>query len=221
MKAPFSWFVAFLAGVAVLAGYFLAAYIPILGQIQALLLKWASLLMALALLAGVLNLLQVHWHRVRVQGEHINSLYSFFTILSFLVTIGILVWFKPTGKWSRWIFDYVQVPIETSLMALVAIALIYSAIRMFSRGVDVKKIIFLAVVLVVLFSAAPIYGSQTALMQKLTFIQKGHNLLTDFSTWLTQVWATAGARGILLGVALGTVAAGLRVILGADRPYGG
>jgi hypothetical protein len=29
----------------------------------------------------------------------------------------------------------------------------------------------------------------------------------------------AGARGILLGVALGTVATGLRVLLGIDRPY--
>jgi hypothetical protein len=31
----------------------------------------------------------------------------------------------------------------------------------------------------------------------------------------------AGARGILLGVALGTVATGLRILIGADRPYGG
>jgi hypothetical protein len=37
--------------------------------------------------------------------------------------------------------------------------------------------------------------------------------------WVLDVPALAGARGILLGVALGTVATGLRVLLGLDRPY--
>jgi hypothetical protein len=37
--------------------------------------------------------------------------------------------------------------------------------------------------------------------------------------WVLDVPALAGARGILLGVALGTAATGLRVLLGLDRPY--
>jgi len=31
----------------------------------------------------------------------------------------------------------------------------------------------------------------------------------------------AGIRGILMGVALGSIATGLRILMGADRPYGG
>jgi hypothetical protein len=38
---------------------------------------------------------------------------------------------------------------------------------------------------------------------------------------ITQIFAAAGARGILLGVALGTLTTGLRVLFGADRLYGG
>jgi hypothetical protein len=30
-----------------------------------------------------------------------------------------------------------------------------------------------------------------------------------------------GARGLLLGIALGTLLTGLRVLFGVDRPYGG
>ena len=33
--------------------------------------------------------------------------------------------------------------------------------------------------------------------------------------------ASGGARGILIGVALGTLTTGLRILFGADRPYGG
>jgi hypothetical protein len=38
---------------------------------------------------------------------------------------------------------------------------------------------------------------------------------------IIEVPAVAGARGILLGVALGTIATGMRVLIGADKPYGG
>jgi len=34
------------------------------------------------------------------------------------------------------------------------------------------------------------------------------------------VVAAGGARGILLGVALGSIVTGLRVLLAVDRPYG-
>jgi len=39
--------------------------------------------------------------------------------------------------------------------------------------------------------------------------------------FIAQVMAGAGARGILLGMALGTLTTGLRILFGADRPYGG
>jgi hypothetical protein len=38
---------------------------------------------------------------------------------------------------------------------------------------------------------------------------------------LVQIPAVAGARGVLLGVALGAIATGLRILMGVDRPYGG
>ena len=33
--------------------------------------------------------------------------------------------------------------------------------------------------------------------------------------------AEGGARGLLIGIALGTLLTGLRVLFGMDRPYGG
>jgi len=65
--------------------------------------------------------------------------------------------------------------------------------------------------LVVLVGTLPwVIGSESEIVR----------MLGELRAWLTQVWAVAGARGILLGVALGAAATGLRVIMGVDRPYG-
>ena len=64
---------------------------------------------------------------------------------------------------------------------------------------------FLVVVLVVLLGWLP-----------LSLVQKG--VLPGLRNWLLQVPTTAGARGILIGVALGTLVVGLRVLVGAEWP---
>ena len=38
---------------------------------------------------------------------------------------------------------------------------------------------------------------------------------------IIQILPVAGARGILLGIALGSIMAGLRILFGAERPYSG
>jgi hypothetical protein len=43
--------------------------------------------------------------------------------------------------------------------------------------------------------------------------------LPALRAWLLAVPVTAGMRGILLGIALGTIATALRVLLAVDRPY--
>jgi hypothetical protein len=45
--------------------------------------------------------------------------------------------------------------------------------------------------------------------------------LVELRYWIAQVPAMAGARGLLLGIGLGIVATGLRILIGSDRPYGG
>ena len=45
-------------------------------------------------------------------------------------------------------------------------------------------------------------------------------LLGDLIELLNRL-PVAGARGILIGIALGSLTAGLRILLGADRPYSG
>jgi hypothetical protein len=43
----------------------------------------------------------------------------------------------------------------------------------------------------------------------------------DFLAQAARTFSGGGARGLLIGIALGTLLTGLRVLFGVDRPYGG
>jgi hypothetical protein len=123
-----------------------------------------------------------------------------------LIIIG--VWGGLTTAGSMWIYNFILVPIEASLLALLAVVLIYAFARMFYRKITIPVLVFAGVVLFVLVGAFTLPGLNIP-------------MLAELRAWITQVWAIAGMRGILLGVALGTIATGLRILLGSDRPYGG
>lgn len=196
--------VAVAIGVVVLLGFFVD--LPLLISVRVTFLRWAVILASIALVVGVLNLLGVHWRKV--SGSQPGSIYSVVLIVSLLATLVVAGFFGPTASWSMWIFNYIQVPIETSLMAILAVVLAYAAARLLNRRLNLFSLIFLGTALLVLVGTASLPGLNVP-------------ALNDLRAWFERVPATAGARGILLGVALGTIATGLRILMGADRPYRG
>ncbi|PWB49423.1 MAG: hypothetical protein C3F13_18645 [Anaerolineales bacterium] len=196
--------IAIAAGALVLLGYFFPGFF---GKIQSTLIGWAIILAGFAVLLGIFNLAMVHWKKITSHDK--NQGYSIVLLVSLVLTILLVGISGPTGSLSLWIFNTFQVPAEISLLAVLAVVLIYAVARLLSRRPKWYTILFLATVLLVLLGSAPLY-----------FLGE-INILSTIRAWLAQVPAAAGARGLLLGVALGTVAAGLRILIGSDRPYGG
>jgi hypothetical protein len=190
-------------GLVVLLGYFVD--LPVLITIREIFVRWAVILMSITLLVGVLNLLTVHWRRMT--NAQTGGFYSVILILAFAISLVVFLIFGPIGFWSMWIFNSIQVPAESSLMALLAVVLAYAGARLLNRRINLFSLVFLLTALAVLLGMATI-----------PFINAP--LLSEVRTWITQVPAVAGSRGILLGVALGTIATGLRILIGSDRPYG-
>ena len=190
-------------GLVVLLGYFVD--LPVLITIREIFVRWAVILMSITLLVGVVNLFTVHWRRMT--NSQPGGFYSAILILAFAVSLVVFLIFGPTGFWSMWIFNSIQVPAESSLMALLAVVLAYAGARLLNRRINLFSLVFLLTALAVLLGMATI-----------PFINAP--LLGEVRTWITQVPAVAGSRGILLGVALGTIATGLRILIGSDRPYG-
>jgi hypothetical protein len=205
LRTPAFAIIAIVVGATVLLGYFIN--LSLLQELRAIILNWALILTAVVLLVGILNLLLVHLKKI--QTEEKNTFYSLFLVIALLVTLVIALVFGPESPWTIFIFDHIMLPVESSLVALLAVVLIYALARMFWRGVTLFNLLFAATVLFVL--AVPALLSWIAPLP----------LLSELHAWITQVWALAGARAILMGVALGVIATGLRVLIGADRPYEG
>ncbi len=203
MKNPLYPAIAIGVGIVVLLGYFLQ--IDLLVNVRIIFLEWATILVGVALLIGVVNLFIVHWRKATSDGPNrINSI----TLLGGLtLTLLVVGWFGPTDPVSLWVFNYIQIPIEASLMALLSVVLIYAGIRLLRRKPNLLTIVFIATAVVILLMSGPLFGIDIPGMAALRI-------------WIGKVPAVAGARGILLGISLGIVAAGLRILMGADRPYG-
>jgi hypothetical protein len=201
-RAPLSTAVAISFGLLVLVGLFVPALFDLRNQI----LNWAILLAALALLVGLVNLFQVHWHRVRTRQ---NTLYSAVLIVAMLVTFAITLLQGSNGTLATWIFNNIQVPMETSLMALVAVSLTLAAARLMQQREDLMSIVFLVTLFVLLLGAGPLFGLELPYFTRV------------LAPYVTNTISLGALRGLLIGVALGTITTGLRILIGADRPYGG
>lgn len=196
-------FIAFAAGLIILAGYF----VPALGGVQGMLLNWAMILVGAAGLVGIFNLILVHSDKIRRREK--GSGYSALLIIALAAVFFFGMVLGPDHISMHIVLDGIILPAESMLMGLLTVTLLYAGIRLLRRRADLMSIIFLLV------SAMVLFGSATLPFGDMPVIG------TVLRPWMTEVWAMGGARGILIGVALGTLTTGLRVLLGADRPYGG
>jgi hypothetical protein len=207
MKAPVSTAIAIGVGLVILLGYFIS--LPLLTNLREILVGWAMILAAVALFVGVVNLLGVHWRKISRNAT--GSFYSWVLIISIVITLVVGGLFGSTGYWPLWIVRNIQIPVETSLIALLTVVLIYAAARLLRRKLNLFSVVLLFSALLVLLGTAPLFGIEAPFLY-------GENGLRSL---LSQGPAVAGARGILLGVALGAVATAIRILMGVDRPYGG
>ncbi len=195
--------IAMASGFIVLLGYFFP-----LDALTQMLTDWAVIIAAMAVLVGIANLIFVQMDKIRKREK--NSIYGTLLVLSLIGTFGLGLVFGPENQLMRIAVDAVIVPVEASLMAILAVTLVYASIRLLRRRADVMTVIFLLIALIFL-----------ALIMPTPF---GPILGDDLNGFILQtlgMFSRGGARGLLIGIALGTLLTGIRVLFGIDRPYGG
>jgi hypothetical protein len=187
----------------------------VLTALRAVFVEWTVIVIAFALLLGTFNVVRVHARRIQ-SGK--RAPYSVLLLLSFLVVFipgvfspngvpeSLRNWVGPTGYIVDFSFRYVQRPLQASLFSLMAFFVFTAAWRLFRiRGA--ASLVMLVAALVVLIGSIRLSVGSWALPAALR-------------AWTMNVPVLAGSRGILLGIALGILVTGLRLLLGIERPYG-
>ncbi len=205
MTKLFAPAIAIAVGLLVLMGYFLPN--DTLIGVRIIIIQWAVILAGAAVFVGVINLLSVHLKKI--QRKEKGQVYSLLLMASLLITLVLGMILGTDTPIMQNIFNAVILPVESSLLAIMAVTLIYAGIRLLRHRNDLMAMIFLFFALIAMLGAAPLPFFEIPFMDDL------------IRPWVVGVLATSGARGILLGVALGTFLTGLRILIGADRPYGG
>lgn len=203
-------------GLLVLLGYFIPLeQIPAEGilrdifELRLLILQWAVLLAAVGLFVGLANIFSVHWTKVGEQSE--DWPYSAILLIFFLITLMVGLIFGPDSETVRLLFNYVQLPVEATLSGILAISLTLAGFRIVGYRRDFFSMVFVGTAFLVLIGSGPGLIPNDG---------PGFEFFAGLRNWIAQVAAAGGARGILIGVALGSIMTGLRVLLAIDRPYG-
>jgi len=203
MKKILGIAVAIIVGLVVLAGYFFQSQ---LSPILALVFEWGLVLIGVAGLIGIGYLLAMHMRKI-VRWEK-RSFFSIIVLIAFLFAMIAGILLTPQNALYRDLVLNVQIPVETSLLAILAVTLFYASLRLIRvRGWTPMSIAFLA-------------SAIFSLILDLGIIQTGVGTIASTVLAFFERLPLVGARGILLGMALGGLVVGLRVLLAIDRPYG-
>ncbi|MEL7236453.1 MAG: hypothetical protein AAGK74_18260, partial [Chloroflexota bacterium] len=174
---------------------------PLLRSFAPTVVSLITITIAFTIVIGLANLLAVHVGRtVRFKPD---SIFSLLLVLSATAVLVVVIMERggrltaPAGdpSYTTVLRNTVLNSVEATLAGLLAFSLVYGAARLTRTRVSVETIAFLISLVVSLVVRAG-FGAGT--------------LFQDLPERLID----AGATGVLLGIALATVAAGVRILIG-------
>jgi hypothetical protein len=215
MRSPVAAAIAIGVGFIVLLGFFIPTGMDtpaanLLQMLRTILVDWSVTLAAFASLVAIIGLLAAHTRKLRARRT--PDRYSFFVLAGFAgaFVFGVYAYtFNGDVPGYQMVVNALQVPVEASLMAVLTVTLTLALLRLFQRRSGLLPVVFAASVLVFLLMNSGVLASLDA-VDPVVVLLAG-----------LQALPVAGGRGILIGIALGSILAGLRILLGADRPYSG
>ena len=179
-------------------------------MVKTLVLEFGTIVASAAFLLGVINLTQVNLPKIKNRED--DWIYRAIMMASMVIMMVIgFVEYKDRmndGQVYKWLFDFVFIPLNATMFALLAFYIASAAFRAF-RARNAEATVLLAAACVVMLARVPI-GEQ------IPFIGE---YLSHFMSWLMDVPNVSARRAIFVGAALGAIATGVRIILGIERSH--
>lgn len=175
-----------------------------------ILLNWATVIAAFALIAGSINVI-IH-HIKRLASTDPKRWYSIALLLGVIIPPALAIYgYTTQGRANvlelglfQDVIRWVYAPISISLLALLTFFALTAAIQAFGAG-QREAVIVVSVALVFLVLQLPLLA--------------GLPYLGETLGWIQRYIVMAGLRGLIFGAAIGAIVASIRILLGIDLPY--
>ncbi|UCG30308.1 MAG: hypothetical protein JSV53_00080 [candidate division WOR-3 bacterium] len=202
MKRKIPLALCFIMGISMIVQFFIPH--PASLEFSSVIYKWIIVLMAFALVLAIGNLIRHHGNKIHRRKE--DWQYSIVTLAGMvaMATIGLAWGIDPDSLYQR-IYLNVMAPLGGTMFALLAYYMASAAYRSFrARSLEATLLLLSAFIVMIGF---------------MPFGQYLHPRFPAFAEWIMKVPNMASQRGILLGVAFGSIATALKIILGIERSW--
>ncbi|MBA7690843.1 hypothetical protein ES703_99375 [subsurface metagenome] len=177
---------------------------PVLSAIETRLLGWGIIVIAISLMVGLVNILKHHIVHVSKQTPG-QWLYSLTLIISVVVFLLVAVFFGTMHEYTQTLYLGIPRALSSAMHSLNLFYISWAAYRTF-RFRTVDSSVLMCVAVLTMISMVPIGR----------VVWSGFPVIGDF---LSLVVNKAGARAIAIGVGLGIVVQGIRLIRGRERGF--
>ena len=172
-------------------------------------LNFDMIITGFALIVGIYSLLHIHY--LKIKRKNPGWGFSFIVYIA-MVTMVVSGFVHPvqirSGGPFQWQFDYLLVPMQSTMFSTLAFYIVSAAYRAF-RARTKEATILLITAIIVMLGRVPI-GEYIF----------GPNL-PKLTEWILNTPNMAAQRGIILGVGLASIATAMRIIFGIERTYMG
>ena len=208
MKTRGPIILAFIIGMLMMVQFFTPN--PFFLRLYNIVLDWKQVVLGCTFILGTWSLIRYHVKKIQRRQE--NWQYSYVTLIGLAVTVGAAgIWKTATGPYP-WLFNNIQVPMQSTMFSLLAFFVASASYRAF-RARTVQATLLLVAGALVMLGRVPIgaYFSGSLLGLKIS--------LVEISDWLLNVPNLAAKRGIMIGVGLGMTATAIKIVLGIEKTY--
>lgn len=211
----------------------LSKFIVPLESAETTVAEWFNALAAIAFVLGGASLLKMNLLAISARGPGWG--YSAVTLVAFLATLGVgllKVGVAPSAAFPNhpmsgqedaegsalwWIYEYLMSPITGTLFAMLAFYVASAAFRAF-RAKNAAAVFLLATAFVVLLGRTYAGVLATSWIPAdwpwVSWLR-----LENLSAVIMSVFTTAGTRAMMIGIAIGVAATGIKIMIGLDRSY--
>jgi hypothetical protein len=202
-------FVAFTVGMLMLIQFFTPN--PLFLNIYNAFLDWKQVVLGFTYILGTWSL--IRYHAKKIERKQENWRYSYVALAGLAITVAAAgAWRSTSAGLYPWLFDYVQVPMQSTMFSLLAFFVASASYRAFRARTFHATLLLIAGCVVMLgrvpigsYIAGDIFGVKISLV--------------GISDWILNVPNLAAKRGIMIGIGLGMTATAIKIVLGIEQTY--